>query len=211
MFSATLFAKIRNTWSLSQRASRRCAISLQAAFDVAHTKIYSSGLSFRIICKIASINVFVLPVPGGPNKRYGYGYDVCFRILTTADFCSSFISSEFHSILFEIGFHLLYRLMRIFHLTIDSTYASSVYELGWVLFNGQNLAIDKLGKKKCAISWLFRYSRARCSNVIVVRSLMNRMKYSSCIGATRVLFANRCSDSFSSNSTLLPLISTTEP
>lgn len=94
-----LFEKIRKTLSLPQFFRRRWATSLHAEFDVAHTRIDSSGLSLCIICKIASINVLVLPVPGGPNSKYGYGYDVCFKILITADFCSSLISLELHSIL----------------------------------------------------------------------------------------------------------------
>lgn len=99
IFIATLFEKIRKSLSDPTLAKRRLATSLHAELDVAHTKIYSFGLSFTIICMIASINVLVFPVPGGPNNKYGYGYDVCFKILITADFCSSLISSEFHSIL----------------------------------------------------------------------------------------------------------------
>ena len=48
-------------------------------------------LEIRLIYtwQIASTNVVVFPVPGGPNIIYGAGYDELFKIFFTAVFCSS--------------------------------------------------------------------------------------------------------------------------
>lgn len=44
-------------------------------------------------CLIASTIVTVLPVPGGPNTKYGAGFDTTVTMLHTAVFCSGFFSS----------------------------------------------------------------------------------------------------------------------
>lgn len=42
---------------------------------------------------MASTNVVVFPVPGGPNSMYGAGYAELFTMLITACFCSGFFST----------------------------------------------------------------------------------------------------------------------
>lgn len=74
---------------------RRSASSSAAAFEEAHTSSRLSGLQ-RHSCSTASHSVFVLPVPGGPNSRYGAGLAVPCTMCRTAICWRSFRSAANH-------------------------------------------------------------------------------------------------------------------
>lgn len=81
------FAYIRKISCDFRTPIKRCVISSQAAFELAHTR--TDPLVDRTISSMAATNVRVLPVPAGPKIRYGTEFFI-LQMCFTAIFCSLF-------------------------------------------------------------------------------------------------------------------------